>query len=67
MYLTATYLAALTLTFQVTCDIILGTAPTGAECLQRKNDGDISLTGDAGRRRRATRRAAAEYSETTRE
>merc|ERR1719204_928760 len=59
--------AALTLNFQVTCDIILGTAPTDAECLTRKTDEGItsSLTGDAGRRRRATRRAAAEYSETT--
>jgi hypothetical protein len=57
--------AALTLTFQVTCDIILGEAPTDADCLQRKTDGDSSLTDKAGRRRRATRRAAAEYSETT--
>jgi hypothetical protein len=59
--------AALTLTFQVTCDIILGQAPTDADCLQRKTDGDSSLTDKAGRRRRATRRAAAEYSETTSE
>merc|ERR1719204_2827843 len=50
--------AALTLNFQVTCDIILGTAPTDDECAQTRDDGDISLTGDAGRRRRATRRAA---------
>merc|ERR1712176_87720 len=59
--------AALTLDFQVICNIILGTAPTNAECLTRKTDEGItsSLTGDAGRRRRATRRAAAEYSETT--
>jgi len=61
--------AALTLNFQVICNIILGTAPTDAECLQRKTDEEAAssstLTGEAGRRRRATRRAAAEYSETT--
>ena len=59
---------ALTLGFKVTCDIVLGTAPDSTECGTRKATDDalavplLNLSGDAGRRRRATEAA---YTQTT--
>ena len=59
---------ALTLGFKVTCDIVLGDAPTSTECGNRKATDDalanpiLNLNGDAGRRRRATEAA---YTQTT--
>ena len=49
-------LGQLTLTFDLTCSIKLGKAPTNAECQQLYDSGSTSLKnpGEAGRKRRET-------------
>merc|ERR1712046_282457 len=53
----------LTLTFEVTCDIVLGTKPDDTTCEGRRVGGE-KLTGVAGRRRRNTV-STTEYTQST--